>query len=199
MGEVHQLVATDAFSLQAAGRLVTKIFAPWVQDLALLVESVEAVRPAGALPDWQPGAVVRMPFSKKICCDGKTVSSQALTALADPTTQQYQQRLGCEIPEAQKAFLQDRILESLIREALLTEAIEQLLAGDVETGKAVLRDYINATVGFEKLAKATGTPSKSLMRMLGPAGNPRADNLFEVVCFLQQREGVRFHVRTAPV
>jgi uncharacterized protein (TIGR00369 family) len=83
MGEVHQLVATEAFSLQAAGRLVTKIFAPWVQDLALLVESVEAVRPAGALPDWQPGAVVRMPFSKKICCDGQTVSSQALMALAD--------------------------------------------------------------------------------------------------------------------
>src|SRR5271163_4932144 len=46
MGEVHQLVASEAFSLQAAGRLVTKIFAPWVQDLALLVESVEAVRPA---------------------------------------------------------------------------------------------------------------------------------------------------------
>jgi len=83
MGEVHQLVATEAFSLQAAGRLVTKIFAPWVQDLALLVESVEAARPAGALPDWLPGAVVRMPFSKNICCDGKTVSSQALMALAD--------------------------------------------------------------------------------------------------------------------
>jgi uncharacterized protein (TIGR00369 family) len=83
MGEVHQLVVTDAFGLQAAGRLVTKIFAPWVQDLALLVESVDAVPPAGALPDWQPGAVVRMPFSKKICCDGKTVSSQALMALAD--------------------------------------------------------------------------------------------------------------------
>jgi hypothetical protein len=81
MGEVHQLVATEAFSLQAAGHLVTKIFAPWVQDLALLVESVEAIRPVGALADWQPGAVVRMPFSKKICSDGQTVSSQALMAL----------------------------------------------------------------------------------------------------------------------
>ena len=83
MGEVHQLVAAEAFGLQAAGHLVSKIFAPWVQDLALLVESVEAIRPAGALPDWQPGAVVRMPFSNKICSDGKTVSSQALMALAD--------------------------------------------------------------------------------------------------------------------
>jgi hypothetical protein len=44
------------------------------------------------------------------------------------------------------------------REALLIEATEQLLAGDLETGKAVLRDYINATVGFERLARATGTP-----------------------------------------
>jgi uncharacterized protein (TIGR00369 family) len=83
MGEVHQLAATEAFSLQAAGHLVAKIFAPWVQDLALLVESVETIRPTGALPDGQPGAVVRMPFSRKICSDGKTVSSQALMALAD--------------------------------------------------------------------------------------------------------------------
>jgi uncharacterized protein (TIGR00369 family) len=84
MGEVHQLITAEpAFNLQAAGRLMTKIFAPWIQDLALLVETVESVRPPGALPDWQPGAVVRLPFSKKICCDGETVSSQALMALAD--------------------------------------------------------------------------------------------------------------------
>ena len=84
MGEVHQFIATEpAFGLQAAGRLMTKIFAPWVQDLALLVESVEADRPGGALPDWQPGAVVRLPFSRKLCCDGETICSQALMALAD--------------------------------------------------------------------------------------------------------------------
>ena len=67
------------------------------------------------------------------------------------------------------------------REAVLTEADERLLAGDLETGKAVLHDYINATVGFEKLAKATGTPSKSLMRMFGPSGNPTAENLLAVI------------------
>jgi uncharacterized protein (TIGR00369 family) len=60
-----------------------KVFPLWVQDLALLVESVESVRPTGALPDWQPGAVVRLPFNKKICGDGDTVCSQALMALAD--------------------------------------------------------------------------------------------------------------------
>ena len=84
MGEVHRLVTPAvSFGLQAAGRLLTEIFPPWVQDLALLVESVEAARPPGALPDWQPGAIVRLPFAKKICCDGTVVCSQALMALAD--------------------------------------------------------------------------------------------------------------------
>jgi acyl-coenzyme A thioesterase PaaI-like protein len=84
MGEIHQLQTTEpAFGLQAAGRLMTTIFAPWVLDLALLVENVETVRPAGALPDWQPGAVLRLPFSKRNCSDGDTVCSQALMALAD--------------------------------------------------------------------------------------------------------------------
>ena len=84
MGEVHRLLTPEpSFGLQAAGRLMTKAFAPWVQDLSLLVESVESARPPGALPDWQPGAVIRLPFSKKICNDGQEVSSQALMALAD--------------------------------------------------------------------------------------------------------------------
>jgi acyl-coenzyme A thioesterase PaaI-like protein len=84
MGEVHRLMTAEpSFGLQAAARLMAKIFAPWVQDLALLVESVEAIRPPGALADWQPGAVLRLPFSKKLCSDGDAVCSQALMALAD--------------------------------------------------------------------------------------------------------------------
>src|ERR1700735_299470 len=85
------------------------------------------------------------------------------------------------------------------RKELLREGIECMLAGDIATAKAILRDYINATVGFAELAEATHIPSKSLMRMLGPAGNPRADNLFVVVSFLQQREGVRFHLKAGPL
>lgn len=80
------------------------------------------------------------------------------------------------------------------REALLTEAVELLLAGELETGKAILRDYINATVGFEKLAKETGTPTKSLMRMLGPKGNPRASNLLGVISKLQHVSGLQLAV-----
>ncbi len=84
MGEVHRLQTVQpTFGLQAAGRLMTEVFGPWIQDLALLVEGVEAARPAAALPDWQPGAIVRLPFSKRICSDGAVVSSQALMALAD--------------------------------------------------------------------------------------------------------------------
>jgi uncharacterized protein (TIGR00369 family) len=84
MGEVHRLPAPQvSFSLQTAGRLMTKIFPQWVQDLALLVESVETVRPPGALPDWQPGATVRLPYSRKLCSDGAAVCTQALMALAD--------------------------------------------------------------------------------------------------------------------
>jgi len=80
---------------------------------------------------------------------------------------------------------------------LLAEAIELLLSGEMETGKSLLRDYINATVGFEALAAATGTPAKSLMRMFGPKGNPRADNLFSVISVLQKANGVNLAVGVA--
>ena len=79
-------------------------------------------------------------------------------------------------------------------EALLREGIDTMLGGDVDTGKTILRDYIKATIGFEKLGEATGTQPKSLIRMFGPRGNPQARNLFSVIGYLQKRAGVRFHV-----
>ena len=87
--------------------------------------------------------------------------------------------------------------DSKFRKELLREGIDCLLVGDIATAKTILRDYINATVGFTELAAATKIPSKSLMRMLGPSGNPRADNLFVVVSFLQRHEGVRFRLKAA--
>jgi DNA-binding phage protein len=80
------------------------------------------------------------------------------------------------------------------REALLREAIEVLLSGEVDTGKAVLRDYINATIGFEKLSAKVKIPPKSLMRMFGPRGNPQAKNLFAVIHALQKNAGMELHV-----
>ena len=80
------------------------------------------------------------------------------------------------------------------REGLLKQGVECLLAGEVDTGKIVLRDYINATVGFEELGSLTGKSPKSLMRMFGPAGNPNARNLFDVISRIQQHEGVQLEV-----
>ncbi len=70
-----------------------------------------------------------------------------------------------------------------------------MVAGDVDTGKAILRDYINATIGFEKLAEETGTPPKSLMRMFSASGNPNARNLFAVIQHLQSASGIELRVR----
>jgi hypothetical protein len=83
------------------------------------------------------------------------------------------------------------------RRALLREGIENFLAGDVETGKIILRDFINATMGFPKLSDATHRSAKSLMRMFGPRGNPQARNLFQIVAYLQKVEGVRFKLKVA--
>ena len=83
-------------------------------------------------------------------------------------------------------------------EALLREGIDTMLTGDVDTGKAILRDYIKATIGFEKLGEATGTQPKSLIRMFGPRGNPQARNLFSVIGYLQKCAGVELHVMAGP-
>ena len=80
------------------------------------------------------------------------------------------------------------------RKELFREGVECLLAGDLDTGKAILRDYINATIGFEELSRLTKLPSKSLMRMLSPNGNPQARNLFEVIGHLQRAEGLHFEL-----
>lgn len=80
------------------------------------------------------------------------------------------------------------------RQALLREGVECILNGDLETGKAVLRDYVNATVGFQDLEKRTHIPAKSLMRMLGPKGSPSAANLTSTLAALQKTEGVHFEL-----
>ena len=74
------------------------------------------------------------------------------------------------------------------RKALVNEAVGCLLANDFDTAKAILRDYINATIGFDGLAAEVGTPPKSLMRMLGPRGNPQAKSLLPVIAHIRKRE-----------
>lgn len=94
-----------------------------------------------------------------------------------------------------KGLVQDQVKkDKRFAEALLREGVDAMLSGDIDTGKTILRDYIKATVGFEKLGAATGAPPKSLIRMFGPRGNPQAKNLFSVIGYLQKRAGVRLHV-----
>jgi hypothetical protein len=96
-----------------------------------------------------------------------------------------------------KETVKDRVeRDPAFREALLKEGIECLLTGDLDTGKAILRDYINATIGFDALGSLTDKSPKSLMRMLGPKGNPQARNLFDIIAHLQKREGIHFQIRT---
>lgn len=64
----------------------------------------------------------------------------------------------------------------------------------MDTGKAVLRDYIKAMVGFEQLGAKTSSSLKSLLRMFGSTGNLQACNLFSVVSHLQRHVGLTLHV-----
>ncbi len=96
-----------------------------------------------------------------------------------------------------KETIRERVQrDPAFRMALLREAADSLLSGDLATAKSVLRDYINATMGFSELSEATHIPSKSLMRMLGPNGNPRADNIVDIMAFVQKNAGVKLQVKT---
>ncbi len=81
------------------------------------------------------------------------------------------------------------------REALLEEGVQCLLTGEVDVGKSILRDYVNATIGFQGLGGLTAKSPKSLMRMLSSNGNPQARNLFEIVSCLQEHEGLNLKVQ----
>lgn len=81
------------------------------------------------------------------------------------------------------------------RAGLFVEAIQAMLSGDTDIGKSILRDYINATIGFDELSKLEDKSPKSLMRMLSSKGNPTAKNLFGIVRTLQEQEGLYFELK----
>ena len=70
------------FGIAEARRVLGEVFAPWVQDLNLSIEGFDFAPPANAA-DWQPGAILRMPFSERLCRNGGIVCGQALMAFAD--------------------------------------------------------------------------------------------------------------------
>jgi DNA-binding phage protein len=80
--------------------------------------------------------------------------------------------------------------------ALFNEAITSLLNGEPELARLILRDLVNATIGFETLATLTHRPSKSLHRMLSPGGNPTMDNLTLILKSLQQKLNIQITIQT---
>jgi uncharacterized protein (TIGR00369 family) len=74
---------TEGFDIEEARRVLVDVFAPWVQELGLSIEEVDYVPPARPAADWQPGAILRMAFSERLCRHGGVVCGQALMALAD--------------------------------------------------------------------------------------------------------------------
>ena len=93
-------------------------------------------------------------------------------------------------------IVHERALRDIaFREGLLRESVECMLAGDTSAGKALLKHYIKATVGFEGLGRLVHKSPESLMRICSPDGNPSADDLFAIICALQQKEGLHFQVQ----
>jgi hypothetical protein len=83
--------------------------------------------------------------------------------------------------------------------ALLEEAVQCMLAGELPTARTLIRDAIKGSLGYAELSRRTGTPEKSLVRMFGPAGNPTAANMASVLHELQRYGHVRLRVRSEPV
>lgn len=83
--------------------------------------------------------------------------------------------------------------------ALLDEAITLFLNGDPDVARLVLRDLVNATIGFEALALELDKSSKSLHRMLSARGNPTMDNLTKIIDILRQQLGLDIQVHITPI
>jgi len=81
------------------------------------------------------------------------------------------------------------------RKGLLAEAVNEMLEGNLDVGKAMLRDYINATITFPALAKKLHKSSKSIHRMLGSRGNPHMDSIMGILKVLQDQEKIRLHAK----
>lgn len=70
------------FSIDDARRILDDVFAPWIKDLALTIESIDtAPRPAAGIQE--PGAILRLPFSQRLCRESGVICGQALMAFAD--------------------------------------------------------------------------------------------------------------------
>ncbi|MDO8433325.1 MAG: hypothetical protein Q7S58_13040 [Candidatus Binatus sp.] len=79
---------------------------------------------------------------------------------------------------------------------MLDEAATLFLNGEPDAARLILRDLVNATVGFEELAAETAKPAKSLHRMLSKNGNPSMDNLAAILSVIRKQLRVNLQART---
>ena len=86
--------------------------------------------------------------------------------------------------------------ETAFAEALLQMAVQEMLVGDLDVARSLIRDVIKGSIGYAELSQRTGTPEKSLVRMFGPSGNPTAANIFSVLAQLQRANGVSLQVKS---
>lgn len=99
-----------------------------------------------------------------------------------------------------KHTIVDRVRrEPAFARAMFDEAASAFLNGDPKAARLVLRDLVNATIGFEALARLTRKPSKSLHRMLSQHGNPSMDNVAIIFDALRKKLKVETAVRTVKV
>src|SRR6201992_4272983 len=80
---MQQREPATEFDIEEARRVLGDVFAPWVRDLDLVIDSIDYMPPPDGAADWQPGAILRMPFSERLCRHGGIVCGQALMAFAD--------------------------------------------------------------------------------------------------------------------
>ncbi len=89
--------------------------------------------------------------------------------------------------------------EPEFRIGMLQDAIEALFNNDLDTGKVMLRAYVNATIGFNKLAAELGKEPKTLIQMLSAKGNPGTQSLFSIIEYLKNNEGVEFNLTVGKI
>ncbi len=103
--------------------------------------------------------------------------------MAKPMTRDYRESIR-----------EDLKIDSAFRKELLLETLNCFLEGDIETARALFRNYIKSEYGYKNLAAATGVSEKSLNRMFGPKGNPTSANFLKVVQALCKSEGIKLRV-----
>jgi DNA-binding phage protein len=89
--------------------------------------------------------------------------------------------------------------DPLFAQALLQEAATLFLNGEAYLAKTILRDLVNATVGFEQLARQAAKPSKSVHRMLSQSGNPTMSNLAAIFQSLKDALHVQLQATTLKI